>query len=356
MPDLAVPSPITPDVKAPARRVSFARRVLRVMGLLAVAIGVLLLAIWLYCIRMPGESFADGAPVPTAPELELARRLEADVRHLCAVTPHRNWTDPEQYEAAAAWVERRFREAGHAEVARHSYGAPDARFHNVEATVPGSDRGAQIVVIGAHYDAVVGTVGANDNASGVAALLALAERVRTSKPRRTVRFLAFANEEPPHFQTEEMGSLVYARACRERSDDIVAMLSFDGIGYFSDDDETQHYPSVLGLAYPSRGNFIAFVGNPASRSLVHRVIASFRGRAAIPSEGAVLPSDLTGVGWSDHWSFWQCAYPALEITDTLPFRYMHYHRTSDTPDRLDYVRMARVVDGVEAVVRDLASD
>jgi len=206
-------------------------------------------------------------------------------------------------------------------------------------------------VIGAHYGAVAGTVGADDNASGVAALFALAERTCASKPRRTVRCVAVANEEPPHFQTEDMGSIVYARAGRANGDDIVAMRSFDGIGSYSDGEDTQHYPSVLGRAYPSRGTFSEFVGNPSSRALVHRVVGAFRESANVPSEGAVLPAALLGVGWSDHWSFWQCGYPALEITDTLPFRYAHDHRASDTPDRLDYVAMARVVGGAEAVLR-----
>lgn len=336
------------------QRVSLAKRLARIGVLLFGVLALLLVAGFFYGVRMPGRSFASAAPTPTSVELELAARLEADVRHLCEATPNRNWSNPKDYEAAAAWIEQRFREAGYPAVARHTYTTRDGTFHNLEATLVGGANASEIVVIGAHYDAVLGTVGANDNASGVAAVLALAERLRTAKPRRTVRFLAFANEEPPHFQTDEMGSLVYARACRARGDDIVAMLSFDGIGYYSDADETQHYPSVLGLAYPSRGDFIAFVGDPASRSLVHRVIEEFREHARIPSEGAVLPSALPGVGWSDHWSFWQCGYPALEITDTLPFRYAHYHKKSDTPDRLDYVRMSRVVVGVEAVMRELA--
>jgi len=355
MPDAGDPAIVTDVSRASAKkRIPFATRVLRIVVLLAGTFALLALGGWIYCVRMPGASFSGPAPAPTAAENELAARLEADVRHLCEVTPNRNWTDRQDYDAAATWIEQRFRDVGYPEVARHAYTARGETFHNLEVTLAGRANAAEIVVIGAHYDAVRGSVGANDNASGVAAVLALAARLRAAPLPRTVRFLAFANEEPPHFQTDDMGSLVYARACRARGDDVVAMLSFDGIGYYTDAEDTQHYPSVLGLAYPSRGNFIAFVGNPASRSLVHRVIEEFREHARIPSEAAVLPSALPGVGWSDHWSFWQCGYPALEITDTLPFRYAHYHKSSDTPDRLDYVRMARVVEGVEAVLRELA--
>ncbi len=336
------------------KRLTIGMRILRVAFLLVVTLALLGAGAWLYCVRMPGDSFAGDPPVATADERALAARLEADVRELCETYPERNWKNPATYAAAASWVERRFRESGCADVVRLSYTASGASFHNIQATVLGLDSTPEIVVIGAHYDAVAGTVGADDNASGVAALFALAERTCAAKPRRSVRFVAFANEEPPHFQTEEMGSLVYARACRANGDEIVAMLSFDGIGFYSDAEDTQHYPSLLGLAYPSRGDFIAFVGDPGSRALVHRAIGAFRERATIPSEGAVLPAALPGVGWSDHWSFWQCGYPALEITDTLPFRYAHYHRTSDTPNRLDYAAMARVVVGVEAVLRELA--
>lgn len=334
-------------------RISIPMRLLRITVLLVAALAVISVGVFLYCVRMPGDSFA-GQPGTTVPgEVDLARRLEADVTHLCRQFPERNWTRPEVYGGAADWVERRLGEAGCGTVARQSYTARGESYHNLVATVAGGDLAREIVVIGAHYDAVSGTVGADDNASGVAALLALAERARGWEPRRTVRFVAFANEEPPHFQTEEMGSLVHARAARAAGDAIVAMLSFDGVGFYAAGEDTQHYPSVLALAYPSRGDFVAFVGNPASRALVHRSVAAFRTQATIPSEGAVLPSALTGVGWSDHWSFWQCGYPAIEITDTLPFRYAHYHRATDTPDRLDYAAMARVVVGVEAVLRDL---
>ncbi len=132
------------------------------------------------------------------------------------------------------------------------------------------------------------------------------------------------------------------------------MLSLETLGYFNDAPGTQQYPPPLGLCYPSEGNFIAFVGNVSSRSLVRRCVKTFRANAAFPSEGAALPSFLPGVGWSDHESFWENGYPALMVTDTAPFRFADYHHRSDTPDKIDYERCARVVAGVEQVVRELA--
>jgi len=162
------------------------------------------------------------------------------------------------------------------------------------------------------------------------------------------------NEEPPHFRTEEMGSRAYARRCRERKENVVAMLSLETIGCYSDEPGSQKYPFPFGLFYPSEGNFIAFVGNVSSRSFVRRCVATFREKAAFPSEGGALPGFVPGVGWSDHESFWENGYPGLMVTDTAPFRYAHYHRKADTPDQLDFERCARVVSGVEHVLRDLA--
>jgi Zn-dependent M28 family amino/carboxypeptidase len=170
-----------------------------------------------------------------------------------------------------------------------------------------------------------------------------------------LRFVAFVNEEPPYFLSGEMGSLVYARRCKERGDKISAMISLETIGYFSDAPNSQTYPSPgLGLFYPNVGNFIGFVSNVKSRALLRRVMALFRKHAKIPSEGASLPAFIPGVSWSDQWSFWQHGYQAIMVTDTAPFRYPYYHSSNDTPDKLDYDRFTLVVSGMEKVIRELA--
>ena len=201
---------------------------------------------------------------------------------------------------------------------------------------------------------MAGTPGADDNASGTAAVLELARLLRDVPLERTVRFVAFVNEEPPFFLTEHMGSRVYARAAARRGDRVVAMLSLETIGYYSDAPDSQRYPPPLGALYPSRGDFIGFVANVTSRALVRRSVAAFRRHARFPSEGVAAPSWVPGVFWSDHSSFWREGYPALMITDTAPFRNPAYHSAADTPDRVDYPRMARVVHGVAAVVRELS--
>lgn len=221
---------------------------------------------------------------------------------------------------------------------------------NLIVEIPGATRSNEIVIIGAHYDTVYDCPGADDNSSGVAALLELARLLKSSHPARTLRFVAFVNEEPPWFQTDDMGSLVYAQHARKLNENIVAAVSLETIGMYSDAEGSQQYPAGFGLLYPSKGNFISFVGNVSSRRLVREAIGVFRQTTKFPSEGAAVPAVIPGVSWSDHWSFWNQGYPAIMVTDTALFRNQNYHLPGDKPETLDYGGMARVVRGLEKVV------
>jgi Zn-dependent M28 family amino/carboxypeptidase len=225
---------------------------------------------------------------------------------------------------------------------------------NSEGDGKGTALVAEVIVVGAHGDSVDGAVGANDNGSGVAAVLELARLFREAKPARTLRLVAFVNEEPPFFKTEQMGSRVYARRSKARGENVVAMFSLETIGYYSDRPGSQRYPFPLGFFYPSTGNFIAFVSNLSSRALLHEVLASFRRHAEFPSESVAAPAFIPGVDWSDHWSFWKEGYPALMVTDTAPYRYPYYHTVQDTPDKVDYERAARVATGLQGMLSELA--
>lgn len=315
-----------------------------VLALLATAGGTM--------VKMPGRSHKGPLP-PLAPEeRELGERLRAHVQVLAGRIGERNLTRYDALEDAALYVGDGFRSFG-LKVDQHGYLAEGREVVNLEAQLQGSRAPEEIVVIGAHYDSAPGTPGANDNATGVAALLELSRRWAKSRPERTLRFVAFVNEEPPHFQSGSMGSMVYARRARERGEKIVAMISLETMGCYSDRPGSQRYPAPLNRFYPDTGNFIAFVGNMKSRELLHRAIATFRDNARFPSEGVAAPESLPGIGWSDHWSFWQVDYPAIMITDTAPFRYPQYHEPSDTPERVDYEKLARVVAGLDKVVAEL---
>ena len=322
----------------------------------AIASGVLILVLgiaWMTMIRMPGSSARGPRPPLDAHGAALRDGLVRDVGVLAGEIGERNLLNTEAYRRAAEYVEAQLGDAGYS-VHRETYRIGNAELRNIVAEVKGGTRASEIVVIGAHYDSVMGTPGANDNGSGAAALLALARTFAAAKPERTLRFVAFANEEPPYFQTDEMGSEVYARGCRARHESVVAMLSLETMGYFSDVAGSQKYPFPFNLLYPSTGNFIAFVGNVGSHALVRESIGAFREHATIPSEGAAVPDSIPGIGWSDQWAFWRIGTPALMVTDTAPFRYPHYHEPTDTPDKVDYERLARVVAGLEPVVAKIA--
>ncbi len=233
------------------------------------------------------------------------------------------------------------------------YPVGEARVRNLEVELPGTERPDEIVIVGAHYDTWNGNPGANDNASGVAAILELSRSFAGKPAARTLRFVAFVNEEPPYFQSETMGSLVYAKRSAARGENIVGMVALDEIGYYSSAPKSQHYPKIVAPLYPKRGNFVALVSNTRSRRFVKQVVRSFESHTDFPEEHISAPDTITGIGWSDHWSFYRQGYPSIMISDTAPFRYAHYHREGDTPDKLTYEPMTRVVDALHGVVGDL---
>jgi Zn-dependent M28 family amino/carboxypeptidase len=200
----------------------------------------------------------------------------------------------------------------------------------------------------------MGSPGANDNASGVAALLEISRRFAAIGPAMTVRFVAFVNEEPPFFMSKQQGSMVYAKETRNRGDDIRLMACLETIGWYSDQPGTQHYPPLFNLFYPDRANFIGMVSDFRSRSAMRRLAQAFRAHSNFPLQTAATFRFIPGVSWSDHRSFWHYGYRAAMITDTAPYRYPHYHAASDTPDKLAYPELSRVTLGLLAAFMEIA--
>lgn len=321
------------------------------LALLAVVLTLLSLTVLITC--MPGRGFHGPLPPLESHEREIAGELRRHVQKLAGDIGQRNAYVPAAYAAAAEYIAGEFTAMGYT-VGRQSFKVGRADCRNLGVEAGPAQPGCEILVVGAHYDSATACPAANDNGSGVAALLVLAQQLAGRPLERTVRFVAFANEEPPFSWTDDMGSLRSARACRERGDKIVGMISLETIGYYSDEPGSQQYPPPFSLLYPSTGNFVGFTGNLESRRFLREVIGVYRQNTRFPSEGAALPSLVEEAGWSDHWSFWQCGYPAIMITDTAPFRYPQYHTPDDTPERLDYERMARVVAGLERTLTELA--
>ncbi len=304
---------------------------------------------------MPGSSWSGPLPPLTGEQQLIHDNLKRHVAELAGRIGERNVWRPEAMAAAAGYIRKTLEDVGYT-VSVQPFSSHGLTVNNIEAVLPGHGAADEIIVAGAHYDSVAGTPGANDNASGVAAVLELARLLAGTALPRSVRFVAFANEEAPFFYSDEMGSKLYAARARAQGERIAAMLSLETIGYYTDQPASQRYPFPFSLFYPDTGNFIGFVGDLSSWRLVRRAIGAFRASTAFPSEGVAAPRVTKGVHWSDHWSFWEAGYPAFMVTDTALYRYPHYHAETDTPDKLDYPGLARVTGGLAEVIRALASE
>ena len=303
---------------------------------------------------MPGSSWSGPLPPLTGKEQLIHDNLKRHVAELAGRIGERNVWRPEALASAAGYIRKTLEDAGYV-VSVQPFTSHGLTVNNLEAVLPGHIVADEIIVAGAHYDSVAGTPGANDNASGVAALLELARLLAGTALPRTVRFVAFANEEAPFFYGDEMGSNLYAARAQAQGKRIEAMLSLETIGYYTDEPGSQRYPFPFSLFYPDTGHFIGFVGNLASRALVRRAVGAFRASTPFPAEGVAAPSGIEGIHWSDHWSFWEAGYPAIMVTDTAPFRYPHYHEATDTSEQLDYSGFARVTGGLVEVIGMLAT-
>lgn len=282
-------------------------------------------------------------------------RLATHVRRLAGEIGERNVFRPTALAAAADYIESVWRTQGYP-VVRQTYEVEGVRCANLEATRPGRDRGREILLIGAHYDSVLGSPGADDNASGVAALLELARLFAETSPAMTVRFVAFTNEEAPFFLGQRQGSAVYARAARARGDDVRLMVSLEMLGFYCETPGSQHYPPLFRWFYPDRGDFLAFVANWRSRRVMREAARLFRAGSDFPLEHVATLSVIPGVSWSDHRSFWREGYRAFMATDTAFYRYAHYHTAQDTPDKLAYSGLTRATEGLFRCFAALASE
>ena len=327
---------------------------LLVFGGALLAAAALVFAAFYYMTVVPGRSHGGPLPALEDEEAALAARLH---RHIKAIAsrPH-NLAHYGALEEAARYIERELYSLGYEPVAQ-VFETDGKAVRNIEATIEPADparfRGS--LVLGAHYDSFGEAPGANDNGTGTAAVIELARLLADlrGKSDLRIRLVLFVNEEPPYFKTEAMGSLHYARRLAERREPVIGMVSLETLGSFYDEPGSQKYPAPFGLLYPREGNFVAFVATLGSRELLHALIESFRRHTAFPTVGGVAPGLVPGIDWSDHWAFEQFRYPAIMVTDTALYRYPHYHLPSDTPDKVDTEKLARITRGVERMVRDM---
>lgn len=301
-------------------------------------------------IAQPGHSYTGPLPSLT-PEERLTRdNLRNHVTTLA--TGIRDHNHPDNYTAAQTYISKNFQDQGYQSTASNPMPLdPTHTIANILAELPGTTKPSEILLIGAHYDSVPTGPGANDNGSGVAATLELARLFANSRQPRTLRFIAFYNEE----SVSPWGARLYAQDCRDKNENIIAMICLETIGCYTDAPNSQHYPAPFSLFYPSTGNFIAFVGSIDYKPILHDSIYAFRVHTNFPSRGVAAPGFLKDDTRSDHAAFWTAGYPAVMVTDTANFRYADYHQPTDTPEKIDFDRTARVTVGLKHVVHDLAN-
>ncbi|MGZ8226237.1 MAG: M28 family peptidase [Methylococcaceae bacterium] len=274
-----------------------------------------------------------------------AQQLRRHVYELAGVIGEHNIYHPDALNAAADYITGQWRQQGY-NVHKQSYVVQGIECSNLEINCPGKNGGDEVILIGAHYDSVLGSPGANDNGSGVAALLELSRLFKQVQPTVNLRFVAFVNEEPPFFFWNNMGSMIYAKAAKERRDRIRFMISLETIGCYKNLSGSQSYPPLLKYFYPDAGNFITFVSNLNSRSVMRRCAKTFASVTDFPMQSIASLTIIPGVSWSDHLAFWRLGFKAFMITDTAFYRYRYYHTAEDTPDKLNYVPFAEMTNGL----------
>jgi hypothetical protein len=284
---------------------------------------------------------------------QTGERLKAHLRALTKTIGERSVRFPENLNKTANYIQSFYEDVGIA-VHRDSYDYADFKVGNVVAELTFGTQPSRRYLLGAHYDSVSGTVGADDNASAVAVQLEVARGLKTLIGQDTldlaVTFVSFALEEPPVYGTRYMGSRVYAKRARKEQEKIDGMICLEMVGYACYEPGCQHYPFPLGFfGYPKQGNYIGIVSNFKSGDFSQALFKAFQKnpelpvvKSKIPFNGRIVPA----VRLSDHASFWDHGFKAVMITDTAFFRNPHYHRASDTMEKLDYRFMAELVESL----------
>lgn len=286
--------------------------------------------------------------------LEIQVRLKKTVEVLASKIGSRGYLQKDALEKTADYIASELRHYGY-DISFLPFEVEGKIYKNISVELKGKGLPEKILLTGAHYDTITGSPGADDNASGVAALLELARILHGKSFNKTLQFVAFALEEPPFFYTKYMGSYLYARELQEKNKQLEGMICLESIGYFTDSPHSQSFPlPFFKRLYPDRGNFIALVSNIRSRDFLNRVKTAFKEGTDLPVESISTISIIPGIDFSDHRSFWKFGYDALMVTDTAFYRNPHYHGSSDTPDTLDYERLAKVVMGLKSAIESLA--
>lgn len=314
---------------------------------------ILLAAFLIYSVLKIRSSASVSASGPNSPHVGDVHQLYTHVEHLSVTIGSRSVFEYDKIEATKRYIVSCLKTFGYIPTLQN-YDYEGKTFSNIIVSMPGVKYPDETVIIGAHYDTVYGTPGADDNASAVAVLLEVCRALKSISPGRTLKLIFFFLEEPPVFRTEHMGSYVYAKEAKARNENIKAMICLEMVGYYSDKKDGQTFPlPLMSMMFSTTPDFIAVVGNLKSRNLVDKVKNSLLKVSPIPVETLTSVSFVPGVDLSDHRSFWEMGYPAVMITDTAFYRNPNYHTENDTIDTLDFNTMADLLKGLLQAAKDL---
>ena len=281
------------------------------------------------------------------------QRLQDHLHALTVNIGERSVRVPENLEKTAAYITSFYQDIGVA-VESQAYSYAELPLDNIVAEIAFRADPKHRFLIGAHYDSVSGTVGADDNASAVAVQLEVARHLAEQKGTNTldlaVKFVSFALEEPPVYGTRHMGSRVYAKMARTQKEKIDGMICLEMVGYTCKESGCQHYPfPLMFMDYPKQGNFIGIVNNFKSRGFARGLVEQFQKNQRLPVVKLTVPFNgwiMPAVRLSDHASFWDQGFKAVMLTDSAFFRNPYYHTAADTMDKLDFEFMAEVVESL----------
>ncbi len=284
---------------------------------------------------------------------EIKKELLSDVAFMADTLGPRNFLHYEQLERCREWIKQKWQDQGY-EVKEQIFEMDGKEYSNLEIEIRGKKSPHEIIIISDQYDTLPDSPGANNNASGVAVVFQLTKLLKDFVPDKTLRFVAFTNEEDPIFGTEQMGSYYYAKRSAERGEDIKIMLSLDAIGYYTQEPGSQNLPWPFSIFYPDKGNFLAFIGDFSSRKYMIDITRGFKKGSAFPIEAGVVPQWVEGASWSDHQSFWIFGYPGMQVTDTGGFRSPYHTTKEDTMDKMDFEALTSIVFGMYGVILEIA--
>ena len=279
--------------------------------------------------------------------------LKDHLKELTVTIGERSVGVPENLDKTADYIERFYQDLG-IPVHREPYNYHNIIVTNVVAEITSASRTHNRFVVGAHYDSVIGTVGADDNASAVAVQLETARLLKSmmdsQKLDLSVTFVSFALEEPPVYGTRYMGSRVYAKKARKEKEQIDGMICLEMVGYACYEKGCQGYPfPLMFFDYPKEGNFIGIAGNSKSKAFTNALAKAFSQNRELPVVKLNVPLNgwiLPAIRLSDHASFWDQGFKAVMITDSAFYRNPYYHTTLDTMEKLDYVFMAELLESL----------